>query len=128
MECYCTNHCACQPEALMQCRQEVRFNFGTRSTKIFEFGYFRWKATKIQKREQKLTRRDRIWAFVLSIEYNKSWVGLIFILWRGEKKNYSFLCLHRKNSSFSSPMHYDHRANKTRESKFIRNQLAWALW
>ena len=39
MECYCTNHCACQPEALMQCRQEVRSKFIPRSNleKKFEF-------------------------------------------------------------------------------------------
>jgi len=35
MECYCTNHCACQPEALMQCRQEVKFKFKSRANLWF---------------------------------------------------------------------------------------------
>ena len=48
MECYCTNHCACQPEALMQCRQEVRFKFISRSNskKYLNFEIFDGKLQK----------------------------------------------------------------------------------
>ena len=94
MECYCTNHCACQPEALMQCRQEVRFKTSRSSLvhgQVLNLRLSKHKPKKYQQKEHADTKYEMLFSFQQNIIYLEQG---FFDAWK------IIVCLHRKILQF----------------------------